>query len=90
MEIALPTKFFFDTTKWLAWKQNFKRFRIASDLCNKTSERQVAMLVYAMGEKAEDIFASLKLSADDSKKYDIVFQQFEDHLISNKKKKYER
>ena len=48
------------------------------------------MLVYAMGEKVKDIFASFKLSADDSKKYDTVLQKFKDHFIVKKNKKYER
>ena len=50
MEIASPEKFSFDATKWLAWKR-FKRFRVASDLCNKAGESQVAILVFAMSEK---------------------------------------
>jgi hypothetical protein len=90
MEITPPEKFNFDASKWPAWKQRFERFRIASDLSTKSGERQVAMLVYAMGEKAEDIFASFKLSAEDSKKYDIVLQKFEGHFIVKKNKKYER
>ena len=32
MEIAPPEKFSFYATKWLAWKQRFERFRVASDL----------------------------------------------------------
>ena len=71
MEIAPPQIFSFDATKWLAWKQRFENFRVASDLCNKASERQIAMLVYAMIEKAKYIYASFKLSADDSKECDI-------------------
>ena len=72
MEIAPPEKLSFDAIKWLAWKQRFERFWVASDLCNKTSDRQVAMLIYAIGENAEGIFTSFKLSAYDSKNYDIV------------------
>ena len=54
MEIVLPEKFSFHATKWLAWEQRSERFRVASDLCSKTVERRVAMLTYAMGEKAEE------------------------------------
>ena len=79
MEIAPQEKFSFDASKWLAWKQRYEHFRVASDPCNKAGERQVAMLVYAMGEKAEDIFTSFKLSGDDSKKYDNVLQKFSYH-----------
>ena len=32
MEITPPEKFSFDSSKWIAWKQKFERFRTASDL----------------------------------------------------------
>ena len=48
------------------------------------------MLVYAIGEKLDDISALLKLSANDSKNYDIVLQKFEDHFNVKNNKKYER
>ena len=53
MQIASPEKFSFYATKWLTWKQRFERFLGALDLCNKTGECQVVMLVYAMDEKAK-------------------------------------
>ena len=59
----------------LAWKQRFEHFCVASDLCSKTSKRQVAMLEYAMDEKTEDIFAFFKLSAADSKKVRHCFSK---------------
>ncbi len=90
MDIAPPEKNSFDTTKWLALKQCFEHFILTLNLCNKTGENQVAMLVYAMGEKAKNIFALFKLSAHDNKKYDIVLQTFENHFIMKKNKKYER
>ena len=61
-------------------------FRVASDLCNKAGERQVAMFVCAVGEKVDDIFAIFKFSANDSKKCDIVLQKFEDHFIVKRTK----
>ena len=90
MEITPPEKFSFDPSKWIAWKQRFERFRTASDLTSKAGERQVAILLYSMGEKSEDIFASFKLSEEDGKKYDVVRKRFEDHFIVKKNKRYER
>ena len=40
-----------------------------------------------MDKKAEDIFASLKLSADNSNKYDIFLTKFDDHFIVKKEQK---
>ena len=68
MEITPPEKFSFDPSKWIAWKQRFERFLTTSDLTSKAGERQVAILLYSMGEKSEDIFASFKLSKEDGKK----------------------
>ena len=57
-----PEKFFFDPYKWIAWKQRFERFLTASVLTSKIGERQVAMLLYSISEKSEDIIASFKYS----------------------------
>ena len=84
MEITPPEKFSFDPSKWIAWKQRFERFRTAFDLTSKAEERQVATLLYSMGEKSEDSFVSFKLSEEDGKKYDVVIKRFEDHLSSRK------
>ena len=62
MEITPPEKFSFDSSKWIAWKQKFERFRTASDLTSKAGEWQVAMLLYSICEKSKDIFASFKIS----------------------------
>ena len=88
IEIVPTEKFSFNTIKWLAWKKRFERFRVALDLCNKTGERQVAMLIYAMNENAEDIFCIIKVKRRDSKKYDIVFHKFENHFIVKKNNKF--
>ena len=71
-------------------KLRFERFCTASDLTNKVGERQMAMLLYSMGKKNEDIFASFKLSEEDGKTYEIVIKRFEDHFIVKKYKRYER
>ena len=90
MEITPPKIFSFGPSKGIAWKQRFERFRTASDLTCKAGKRQVAMLLYSIGEKSEDIFASFKLSEEDGKKYDVVIKQFEDQFIVKKNKRNER
>ena len=90
MDIPCPEKFSFDTQKWPAWKLRFQRFRMASDLCSKDEERQVSMLLYCMGEKSEDVFASFKLTADDAKKYDVVLKKFDAHFVVKRNVIFER
>ena len=51
-----------------------------SGLLNQSEEGQVNMLIYGMGDEAEDILYSFGLSDDDQKKYDIV-KIFDDHFI---------
>ncbi len=90
MEISPPEKFSFEIENWGAWKQRFQRFRAASDLATKSEERQIAMLLYAMGERAEDIFTSFGLSDDDSKQYNVVLQNFDNHFIIKRNVIFER
>jgi hypothetical protein len=90
MDLPCPEKFSFDAAKWPAWKQRFERFRIASDLCEKPETRQVSMLLYCMGDAAEDVFASFKLSADDAEVYDTVLKRFDEHFVITKNVIFER
>ncbi|KAH6929954.1 hypothetical protein HPB50_007223 [Hyalomma asiaticum] len=58
-----PEEFTFtNPSEWPQWKRRFERFRIVSGLASKCSVEQVYALVYFMGDKAEDILASLKLT----------------------------
>lgn len=50
----------------------------------------MAMLLYAMGEKAEEIFTSFQLSVEDSKVYDTVLAKFESHFVIKKNVRFER
>ena len=76
--------------EWQKWIRRFERFRIVSGLSEKTGETQVNALVYAMGEEAEDILRSFGLSADDSKKYDVVKAKFDGHFVKRRNVIYER
>jgi len=56
-------------------------FRTASGLAGKSEESQVNTLIYSMGDKADDIFQSFKLSEEDLKKYNTVKQKFDSHFV---------
>ena len=63
--------------EWPKWFRRFQRFHQASGLTDKSEENQVNTLVYTMGDVADDILASFRLSDEEKKKYDTVVGRFE-------------
>ena len=59
-------------------------------LDSKDEEVQVNTLLYSMGDEADDILRSFKLSAEDAKKYDTVVGKFEQHFVRRRNVIYER
>ena len=66
------------------------RFRTAAELAGKDEEAQVNMLIYTMGDEADDILRSFNLSDADVKKYSVVKAKFEDHFIKKRYVIYKR
>ena len=61
---------------WLKWIRRFEQYRLASGLAEKGEERQVSTLLYCLGENAEDVLDTTRISAENKKKYDRVVQEF--------------
>ena len=76
--------------EWPKWARKFERFRKASGLTNKDEEAQVNTLIYTMGDDAEDILCSFRLSEADSKNYDSVVSAFDSHFVKQRNVIYER
>jgi hypothetical protein len=76
--------------EWPRWIRRFERFRQASGLNTKSEESQVNTLIYSMGEKADDIFHSFRLSEADGKKYQPVKSAFEGHFVKHRNIIFER
>ena len=74
----------------LKWRTRFELFRQASGLAEKPEEVQVHTLVYCLGDQADNILRSYKLSDDDVKKYDTVIGQFEEHFVKHRNTIFER
>ena len=62
----------------------------ASGLVEKAEEAQVNTLIYTMGDAADDILRSFRLSEADSKKYDTVTSKFDSYFIKRRNVIYER
>ena len=64
---------------WLSWIR-FENYRIVSKLDLEDEKRQVSSLLYAMGEKVDDIIHSFRLSDDDQNSYATVRGRFKSTL----------
>lgn len=90
-QISPPENFnFTQPQEWPKWLRRFECFRGASGLASKDDEIQVNTLVYSMGDQADDILRSFKLSEADGKKYTVVKEKFEAHFVKRRNVIYER
>ena len=66
--VQLPEKFDFSCQEeWPKWSRRFERFRQASGLAKEEEESQINTLIYTMGDQADDILTSFKLSTSQLK-----------------------
>ena len=72
--------FSFKYEQWKSWLHCFERFCQASGLARKSKELQISMLIYAMGDRFEDILKSFALYKENSKKYSVVIEKFNNHF----------
>ena len=90
-QVSPPTQFNFNhPEEWPKWARRFERFRKASGLTDKDEEAQVNPLIYTMGDDADDILRSFRLSEADSKNYDSVVSAFDSHFVKRRNVIYER
>ncbi|UYV68276.1 STOML2 [Cordylochernes scorpioides] len=75
---------------WPKWIRRFEHFRQESGLINNPENEQVNMLVYCMGDNADDILLSCKIASDQLENYNKVIECFESHFIPRRNIIYER
>ena len=84
-QVSPPNQFNFNhPEEWPKWARRFERFRKVSGLTDKDEEAQVNTLIYTMGDDADDIFRSFRLSEADSKNYDSVVSAFDSHFVKRR------
>lgn len=90
-QVAPPESFTFSLPQeWLKWICRFERFRSAAGLDQKEEAVQVNTLIYTMGDEADDILRSFKLSEEDKNKYSVVKDKFEKHFVKCRNIIFER
>ena len=85
-----PEKFTFKPEEWPKWIERFERFRVASGLETQPEGNQVNALIYTMGEEAEDILTSLRLTDREMTAYGTVRERLNAHFISRRNVIFER
>lgn len=90
-QISPPPKFdFTKPEEWPKWIRRFERFRIASGLELQPEENQVNTLIYTMGDEAEDIVTSLRMTEEEAGEYVTVKQKLERHFVVRRNVIFER
>ena len=81
MNLQPPAPFcFHKTDEWPKWKRRFDQYRQASGLVDKVDERQVSTLLYCLGDDAEDVLNTTRITPEDKKKYSKVLDAFDEHF----------
>jgi len=81
LNLTPPTTFSFKKTEeWSKWKRCFEQYRQVAGLAGESDERQVSTLLYCLGEDAEDMLDTTRISAEEKKKYAKVVVAFDAHF----------
>ena len=76
--------------EWSRWIRRFERFRIASKLNEEEDNAQLNMLLYCMGDRADDILQSFKYAEGEREDYATVKKKLDDYFIPQRNVIYER
>jgi len=77
IRLETPSFPFSRPDEWATWKRQFEQYRLTSGLSSEDDKCQISVLLYCMGEEAEDILVSTNISDDDRKRYDSVIAKFD-------------
>ena len=85
LDIPLPGKFDCANSPqqaelWPKWLKRFERYRVASGLKNKPDADQVSILLYSMGDCADDILSTLTEVSEESDTYDDIKSALNDYF----------
>ena len=76
--------------EWPKWIRRFEWFRHASGLDEKEEKKQVSTLIYSMGDEAEDILHSFRLTEDELKLYSTLRDKFGSFFVKRRNLIFER
>ena len=90
-QVQPPESFDFKKPEgWEKWIRRFDRFLQISGLMAKLDQEQIDTLIYCMGDEAEDLLNSLKLTDEQKKKYELTKKRLDEHFSPQKNAIFER
>ena len=90
-QVQQPKPFSFKKPdEWPKWRRRFEQFRKASGLANRPEDQQVSMLLYSLGEDAEEVLDSTNITDSERDSYETVLRQFDDFFKVRKNVIFER
>ena len=88
IRITPPENFTFSRPEeWTKW---IRRFRQASGLAEKEQTSQIHTLIYTMGDEAEDVLTSFRLTEEQGKSYTTVVEKFDGYFVKRRNLIFER
>ena len=91
IQLRTPEPFNFkQPDDWPKWKRRFEQFRVASGLDDKSENQQINTLLYCLGEEAESVLASTKITDEEKLYYSKVIEKFDDFFQVRKNVIFER
>ncbi|UYV76787.1 hypothetical protein LAZ67_14002017, partial [Cordylochernes scorpioides] len=90
--IQPPETFDFSTpNEWPKWRKRFERYLVVSVMKKKEEADKIDLLMYLMGDRADDIFKTFKFEKEEeATKIDSVLKAFDSHFCVRKNIIYER
>lgn len=78
-----PDNFIFDKPgEWPSWRQRFVRYRTAAKLTEEDGTVKVSTLIYAMGNKAENINKSFVFNEREKEDdFETVLKKYDDYFV---------
>lgn len=67
---------------WPDWWQCFSKYHVAMKLNKEPPEVQVSLLIYSMGQEAEQVYTSFDFrEEEEANDYDNVLELFNEHFM---------
>ena len=91
VQYQVPPEFSFVASEWPMWIKRYERFMTVSGLANKDEKTKIDTLIYSyMGQKAEEVMVTIKLTEEEGKKYACVKEKMDAFFIPKVNLVYQR
>ncbi|KAK3925709.1 Tudor domain-containing protein 3 [Frankliniella fusca] len=85
-----PEEFSFIPSDWVDWKSGFSQYHMLAQLDRQSEEYQANSLLYIMGQRANQVVATLDLTAAEKKNYTRLMEALDALYKATKNTVYDR